>query len=286
MEGEVTISDHVLYFRGRPLETRLTQRILAFMEADQEGLARPLINFLAKVMENPSRRAVLGLYDWVERSGLPITPEGDVIAYKIVMDDYRDIYSKTFDNTPGKVVSVPRYEVDENPDQTCSYGLHVCSPGYLPHYGTQTGNKVVVVRVHPKDFVAVPRDYNCAKARVAEYEVIGEMPREIAAEYMHGKMVFDPAEAAAEEDVEGVVSDIEEGETYRTRDGRTVTIDEIVEDDEPYPVKGQLDGESTSWTLDGLYYEDEQHSFDLVELIIEQPKPKPSWISRILFGDR
>jgi hypothetical protein len=68
---------------------------------------------------------------------------------------------------------VPRNCVDEDPDRTCSHGLHVCSFDYLPHFSHANGH-VVVCKVNPADVVAIPRDYNNTKMRVCRYEVVGE----------------------------------------------------------------------------------------------------------------
>lgn len=44
----------------------------------------------------------------------------------------------------------------------------------LNHYGSSSGTKIVKVKVHPKDVVSIPVDYNNAKMRTCGYEVIEE----------------------------------------------------------------------------------------------------------------
>lgn len=252
MEGAVVISDGVLYFNERVLDTRLTQRILAFMGANDQALARPLINFLNKVMENPSRRAVQGLYEWAEKAGLPITPDGDILAYKIIREDYLDLHSGTMDNSVGRTVSLPRNEVDEDPDVTCSYGLHVCSAAYLPSYGSFGDNRVVVCQVNPKDFVAVPRDYHTSKARVCEYVVVGELEPDKARAFFPDAYVYDGGFDSDELDLN--LEDAEPGDRYLTRGGWTVTIT-TVDLSDAYPIKGYAkDGELFTWTYDGDWF--------------------------------
>lgn len=281
MQGRIQIADRVLYYDGKPVNNSLTTRILQFMEAGDEAMAKPLINFLEKVKENPSRRAVEGLYDWTVRSGLPITPEGNIIAYKIVRDNYRDIYSGRFDNSVGQRVSVPRNEVDEDPDRTCSHGLHVCGIKYLPHYGATSGggsDRVMVVEVSPKDFVAVPRDYDCAKARVCDYQVVGQVPAEKAKDFFPSMVSYANFDIPhVSEDVDGPLwDDLEVGEYYRTRDGRVVQIVDFddARGDGDYPYLGQVlpsrqeeheYGQRGSWNL----YE--EHPLDLVEVLPDGP---------------
>ena len=71
------------------------------------------------------------------------------------------------------MVSMPRQAVDDNPNNTCSHGLHVCSYEYLKNF---TGERLVVCKVNPRDVVSIPTDYNHTKMRVCRYEVIQEIP--------------------------------------------------------------------------------------------------------------
>jgi len=176
--GKVEIKDDKVFVNGEEVNTGLAKRIIQLVKDNKNGIAQPLVAFLENIMQNTSRRAVQGLYEWLEKSDLPITDDGHFIAWKIVGPNFMDLYSGKFDNSPGKVVEVARNEVDEDPNMTCSYGLHFCSSGYLPKYGTAQGNKVVMVKVHPADVVAFPQDYNTAKGRCCKYTVIKEVVRE------------------------------------------------------------------------------------------------------------
>jgi hypothetical protein len=190
--GKVEVKDGKLLFNGAEVVTGLAKRILDLIREGNDGLAAPLTKFLENLMDNPSRRAVQGLYEWLEKSNLPITDDGCFIAWKIVGPEFKDLRTGTFDNSPGKVVEVGRNEVDEDPDRTCSHGLHFCSSGYLPHYGNATGNRVVMVKVNPADVVAFPRDYNTAKGRACKYTVLQEVARAEAPTMFDGASgVFD-----------------------------------------------------------------------------------------------
>lgn len=188
--GRITVQDDGVYFNGEPLHMGLATRILNLIREGYQGLAEPLTKFLDNLMDNPSRRSVQGLYEWLEKSNLPITDDGCFIAWKIVGPDFQSLYSgngaQKFDNSPGKRVEVARNQVDEDIDRTCSYGLHFCSSNYLPNYGRAEGNKVVMVKVNPRDVVAFPRDYNTAKGRCCGYDVIREITREAAPSVFNG----------------------------------------------------------------------------------------------------
>jgi hypothetical protein len=73
-----------------------------------------------------------------------------------------------------------RSKVDDDPQHTCSSGLHVCADEYLKGYATGENNRTLVVEVNPANVVAVPYDYNFSKMRVCEYKVLTEIePKEI-----------------------------------------------------------------------------------------------------------
>lgn len=170
---EVTIEDGLVYLCGTVIHNTLTDRMI---QMHNEGYdIAPLAMFLQNLMENPSYRAVNELYGFLEKSSLPITEDGHFIAYKRVRDNFKDMHSGTMDNSPGRVVKMPRNKVNEDKNKTCSAGLHFCSREYLPHYGARSGTKVVMVKINPKDVVSIPVDYNNAKGRCCKYEVVREL---------------------------------------------------------------------------------------------------------------
>ena len=126
-------------------------------------------------MLNPSNRAVEELYGFLEASSLPITDDGCFLAYKSVRQDYMDHHSGTMDNSVGSVVSMERNKVDEDKDHTCSYGLHFAAHEYAAGFGSS--GRMVVLKINPRDVVAIPSDYANQKGRCASYEVIEEVDR-------------------------------------------------------------------------------------------------------------
>lgn len=84
------------------------------------------------------------------------------------------------------VVSMERNLVDDNPDQTCSKGLHVCSQKYGMY-----GKRLLLVKVNPADVVSVPKDYNQAKMRVCRYEVVKDVQHEGFKTFENTPVYFD-----------------------------------------------------------------------------------------------
>lgn len=173
-QGAVEVRDGQVYYNGQAVHNTLTVRIIRMKN---EGFnVGPMLRFLENLLDNPSHRAVNELYGFMEASNLPITEDGHFLAYKMVTKDFKDMRTGTFDNSPGSIVEMPRNAVDEDKDRTCSSGLHFCSRGYLGRYG---GELVVILKINPRDVVAIPSDYHNAKGRACRYEVLREA--EIAA---------------------------------------------------------------------------------------------------------
>jgi hypothetical protein len=170
-QGVVEIVGNQVFYQGEVVVNALADHI---MEMISQGFSvDPLKNFLIKLMANPSYRSREQLFGFVEANQITITPDGDLLLYKKVRSNFTDIYTGKFNNNIGQVVEMPRSKVDDDPNRTCSEGLHVCSLGYLDHFGGAS-DPVVLVKVDPADVVSVPTDYNNTKMRVAKYEVVAQ----------------------------------------------------------------------------------------------------------------
>lgn len=175
--GNVSVQGEKLFWKSEEMHNALATRMIQML---QDGFPiEPMVQFMENLMQNPSKRAVTELYGFLERNKLPITPDGHFLAYKKVRGDYKDVYSGTMDNTVGKTVEMERNQVDDDKDRTCSAGLHFCSQDYLTHFG---GDRIVIVKINPRDVVSIPSDYNGAKGRTCRYEVVDEIDKEKADE--------------------------------------------------------------------------------------------------------
>ena len=168
--GNVAIQGDKLFWKNEEMHGAIVTRMISML---QEGFSiEPLVLFMDNMMDNPSCRAVNELYGFLEKNNLPITPDGHFLAYKKVRANYMDVHSGTFDNSVGKVCEMPRNKVDDKAENTCSTGLHFCSEGYLKSF---SGDRVMILKINPRDVVSIPVDYNNAKGRACRYEVIGEV---------------------------------------------------------------------------------------------------------------
>lgn len=169
--SKVRIEEDAIYYDDREVTGLIASRIFEMLRL---GLSvKPMVRFLENMMENPSKRAVDELFGFIDACRLPITEDGHFLAYKRVRDNYFDVHSGTMDNSVGKILEMPRNMVDEDKNRTCSTGLHFCSYDYLAHFG---GERIMVLKINPRDVVAIPADYNNSKGRTCRYEVVDELP--------------------------------------------------------------------------------------------------------------
>lgn len=196
----IEVNGNGVFFNGQLIDNNITQRIMSFL---REGApTKPLIKFLEKFMSNPAITSAYNpevhsffgvskaqiekkihdfasdFWAFLSHNNLPVTEDGDFLAYKTVRSDYLDKYTGTYDNSPGKTVEEAREKVNPDRSVECSHGLHVGCLDYAGPNGwyhkKHEGDRVVIVKVNPQDVVAVPPDHNRTKMRVCKYTVIGD----------------------------------------------------------------------------------------------------------------
>lgn len=168
--GKITVENGAVKYNNKVIDNYVSQKILQFM---RENLPfEPLAKFLDKLMDNPSRRAVLELYKFLEHKAMPITPNGNFLAYKSVKKDYTDHYSGQFDNSIGRVLEMSRREVCDDANIGCSYGFHAGSFEYAKSFGSDS--RLMIVEISPADVVSIPNDSDHQKLRTCKYTVISE----------------------------------------------------------------------------------------------------------------
>lgn len=171
-QGKVEIVGNEVLYNGKPLHNTLVNRMLDMMQEGYE--ITYLIKFLEKLMLNPSNRSVDQLYTFLELYFLPITEDGDFLAYKVVRADFKDKYTGKIDNSVGKVIECTRNEVCDDPDIGCSRGYHAGSLEYSgPNgYYFSPGDQIIIVKINPADVVSIPKDVSYQKIRTCKYEVV------------------------------------------------------------------------------------------------------------------
>jgi hypothetical protein len=235
-EGKIEVDAErgVVRYEGQEMDPTLVERLLRMMT---EGFSiDPLLNFIKNLFENTSSRAIMELYTFLDYGKMPITPDGFFLAYKRVRADYRSVHDGKTDNSIGKIVEMPRNQVDDRSDNTCSHGLHFCSHGYLSNF---SGERVVILKVNPADVVSIPTDYNNTKGRACRYEVIGELsPAEVEKALSNGFFKstvladWDDADRDFDDDEDNLEDDMRDQEVNGILEmAREDRLDEEVDDD-------------------------------------------------------
>lgn len=171
-DGKIKVGDGVVYYNGEIVNNAVVDAIFDYQSM---GLPiSPIVNFLENLLKNPSKNSIDQLWKFVEHHKLPLTEDGCLLAYKAVRSTYMDKYSNTIDNSIGKVITMNRSKISDDPNYHCAAGLHVGGLKYSGPEGwySSNGDICVIVKVNPKDVVCVPHDHDATKVRVCEYEVV------------------------------------------------------------------------------------------------------------------
>lgn len=193
------VDGHIVRFGQYSFTPELSAKVIRMVEQDYD--VEPVLAFLRKVRENPSATAQRELFLFCAANDFLIHEDGDILAYKSVNEDYTDSHTGQVINKPAHlmteeeraalpttternvttsiedgftVVSTPREEVDDNRQQTCSFGLHFAAHQYAVNFGGGT-SRIIVQKIHPKDVVSIPYDYNNQKGRCSRYEILAEI---------------------------------------------------------------------------------------------------------------
>lgn len=170
--GKAIIKNGRIIFNNIELSDKATSNICDILKSGDVKCLKTYMEFQTNLVKNSEIKIIDRLHDFIKTSGLQINEKGNVLAYKAVRQNMYDKYSNTIYNGLNETITMPRYEVDNNDNSTCSYGLHVCSINYLKNFYMSDNDVLLLVEVKPEDFVSIPVDYKNTKARVCEYKVV------------------------------------------------------------------------------------------------------------------
>lgn len=188
--GKISVKNGEVFYGSHQLHGVVVDKLLQFLREGSKD-ANHIINFISRLMANPSSNSVGQLYTFLSYKALPITESGNVIGYRGIRDDWYSKHGNTqtvvlrgkvnkdgqIYNGIGEVIEIQRNSVDDNKNNHCSYGLHVGSYDYARDWAGSDG-RVIMVEFDPADAVSVPTDCDFQKLRVSKYKVIAEIPRE------------------------------------------------------------------------------------------------------------
>lgn len=155
-----------------------------FQRSNQQENTVGMQNFMKRVaaVANKRSHSVQDLMRFMQRGDLPVSEDGCIIIYKVLLKrvidkhpkfTYVDCHSKNVPQRVGTYVHMDESMVDMNRRNECSNGLHVARRAYI---GGFSGDVVTICKVRPEDVIAVP-DYDANKMRVCGYHIISELPQ-------------------------------------------------------------------------------------------------------------
>lgn len=148
-EGRLEVRGGSVFYKGEPLESYATQKLIERMDNGQSYSA--LINFLDKLMSNPSSECRERAYQFFEANpDMALFEDGDVLAYK----------------REGSNPYAPATTVKNE------LGSTVGNRNYL----TNRGARLLAVKVNPADILAVPKDHARGCLSVTCYTILAEVP--------------------------------------------------------------------------------------------------------------
>lgn len=161
---------------NNPLPADIFKKFQELENKDQNSLLA-LLKFWYKLDRNPSKNSREQLHRFIMHNNVPITEDGDIILEKgVVMNEEGklvDAHTRKMDNSIGRIVEMDRRNVVDDPNKTCSAGLHAAPPDYVRRWYSGLNNVLLKILVSPEDIVSVPVDYNSQKIRCCKYQVIG-----------------------------------------------------------------------------------------------------------------
>jgi hypothetical protein len=187
--GDVRVTENAIYYRGRELNNASALRILELQAA---GLpVQSEANCLASLMRHDDPRVIESFERFIERWNIPRTPEGRIVLCKGVRDDFFDMHSHSVDWSVGNIVTMSWDDIDRDPSNTCSSGLH-CAPLEGARSYVSGAGRLLEVHVWPEHIGALPYDYERnGKVRVVEAYVAREIPRDVAKDFYDFTPIID-----------------------------------------------------------------------------------------------
>lgn len=135
----------------------------------------PLITKVSQSLDINDVESMKDLFTFLAKNDLPITVEGNILAYKVLHKSptglLYDCYSNTIYQDIGDEVYMPRSFVTVDRSKHCSAGLHVCSIQYVQWF-MRGSCALALVKVDPRDICSVPSD-TASKVRCCRYQILG-----------------------------------------------------------------------------------------------------------------
>lgn len=164
-----------VFYKNKPVHNALTEKIIGAMQNNLPY--KPYVKFMDRLMDNPSEYCRNQLFNYVERYGFCLDSNGMLYGYKTINSKFRDKYTDTISYSPGRTVTMNRDNCEQNEQISCGPSLHLGMSEYVLNYGSDKGDKFVLVKFSPKDVISCPVDNQYQKLRVCKLTVVRQVER-------------------------------------------------------------------------------------------------------------
>lgn len=205
LTDRVTVKGETILFNHEPIHGVLADKILQYVDEGEDF--GPLVNFMDKVHDNPSKNSQEALYTWLSDRNFVIKPNGNFLGFKGVknhtapmtgphagvpasgftghayvddveygtVDENHKLVEGQYIPYPiGALIEMPLPECHDDSSIECSRGLHVGTYEFARGYSV--GSSVLSVEVNPRDVVSVPSTWGAnQKIRVTRLRVVEEV---------------------------------------------------------------------------------------------------------------
>lgn len=186
----VCVKNGKVHLDDEPINDAMSTVVVRYLSEGNDD-AMPLVRFLERLSKNPSYNSREQLWDFVQKNGIHIDDEGYLILYKGVNPtDEQGVYKSSSHGVAfvngdrqegqihtryGDVVTMPREQINDNPNASCAAGLHAGAWEYARGFAPV----LITVRVDPADVVSVPTDCSSQKVRVCKYLIMDVLDRRV-----------------------------------------------------------------------------------------------------------
>lgn len=175
---DFSFANNVLFYKGEPVPSTLGTQILQYYHHKLDFLN--LLVFWENLRLNRENKVKEDLYAFLKHEGHIILDDGSFIAYRTVNLDFKDIWTKTVDNSIGNIVEMPRDKVDANPHNSAGPGLHIATLKKAVSFGSwkagSNSARLLAVKVFPQDvLVGIGAGGEQGYFRTCRYKVLMEI---------------------------------------------------------------------------------------------------------------
>jgi hypothetical protein len=238
-----------VFYNGELVHTKLADMILNhYINGFDIG---PLRNFFLKAISNKSADGVDVLFDFINANKLPITEDGDVLAFKATRPDGFDKHTGTVQYRIGDYLHVTDY--DPNEYTQCGSGLHFGGRNYVSSYGNSGVDKFFLVKVNPADIIYYRADGSDGKMRCRKLFVYAEVFGGAALhDFVSFAVVNSPEGDLLEREAGlGAISEVSVGASSKVATQAPVETEEVIEAKKEQTFVTKSKGETKFVTKDG-----------------------------------